>query len=110
MGSTLASGGRIWSGSADSRRSPNIWPTIISWARSCTRWVEVRAERRDRRDASGRNWRDVWPHQVRWARTIRVSKFAGYLGLPVTFATVWALVAACAGDGIWRWRCWRRAC
>ena len=35
-------------------------------------------------------WRDVWRHQVRWARTIRVSKFSGYLGLPVTFATVWA--------------------
>ena len=40
---------------------------------------------------------DAWRHQVRWARTIRVSKFAGYLGLPVTFATLWALVAACAG-------------
>lgn len=39
----------------------------------------------------------AWQHQVRWARTIRVSKFAGYLGLPVTFATLWALVAACAG-------------
>lgn len=47
----------------------------------------------------GGTWREVWTHQVRWARTIRVSKFAGYLGLPVTFATVWALVA-CIGD--WR--------
>ena len=48
----------------------------------------------------GGTWRDVWTHQVRWARTIRVSKFSGYLGLPVTFATVWAVVAACAGE--WR--------
>jgi len=40
----------------------------------------------------GGSWVDVWRHQVRWARTIRVSKFWGYLGLPVTFATVWALV------------------
>lgn len=40
----------------------------------------------------------VWQHQVRWARTIRVSKFAGFLGLPVTFATVWAVVAAALGD------------
>jgi ceramide glucosyltransferase len=42
-------------------------------------------------------WSDVWRHQVRWARTVRVSKFWGYLGLPVTFATVWA--AAAAADG-----------
>ena len=43
-------------------------------------------------------WADVWRHQVRWARTIRVSKFAGYLGLPVTFATLWAVVAAASGE------------
>jgi ceramide glucosyltransferase len=42
-------------------------------------------------------WSDVWRHQVRWARTVRVSKFWGYLGLPVTFATVWATVAAASG-------------
>ena len=42
----------------------------------------------------GGGWRDVWQHQVRWARTIRVSKFGGYLGLPVTYATLWAVVAA----------------
>lgn len=45
----------------------------------------------------GGSWADVWRHQVRWARTIRVSKFWGYLGLPVTFATVWAIVAASLG-------------
>lgn len=45
----------------------------------------------------GGSWGEVWRHQVRWARTIRVSKFAGYLGLPVTFATVWAVVAGLAG-------------
>lgn len=45
----------------------------------------------------GGGWRDVWAHQVRWARTIRVSKFFGYLGLPVTFATVWAVALACTG-------------
>jgi ceramide glucosyltransferase len=43
----------------------------------------------------GGTWRDVWTHQVRWARTIRVSKFWGYLGLPATFATVWALALGC---------------
>ena len=49
----------------------------------------------------GGGWSDVWRHQVRWARTIRVSKFGGYLGLPVTFATFWAAAAACAGE--WPW-------
>jgi ceramide glucosyltransferase len=45
----------------------------------------------------GGGWRDVWQHQVRWSRTIRVSNFWGYLGLPVTFATVWALAGAATG-------------
>jgi len=45
----------------------------------------------------GGGWKDIWRHQVRWARTIRVSKFGGYLGLPATFATFWAVVAACGG-------------
>jgi ceramide glucosyltransferase len=39
----------------------------------------------------------VWQHQVRWARTIRVSRFGGYLGLPVTNATLWAVVALAWG-------------
>jgi len=43
---------------------------------------------------------DVWRHQVRWARTIRVSKFGGYLGLPFTFATLWAVVGIVSGE--WR--------
>jgi ceramide glucosyltransferase len=43
-------------------------------------------------------WSDIWRHQIRWARTIRVSKFAGYLGLPVTFATLWAVVAGLSGE------------
>lgn len=45
----------------------------------------------------GETWAAAWRHQLRWARTIRVSRFGGYLGLPVTFATVWAIVAATAG-------------
>ncbi len=39
------------------------------------------------------SWRDVWRHQVRWSRTIRVSGGAGYYGSVITQATVWALVA-----------------
>jgi ceramide glucosyltransferase len=48
----------------------------------------------------GGSWSDVWRHQLRWARTIRVSRFSGYLGLPVTFATFWAVLAAASGN--WR--------
>lgn len=42
-------------------------------------------------------WRGVWKHQVRWARTVRVSRGGGYAGLPVTHAGLWALVALAAG-------------
>ncbi len=45
----------------------------------------------------GNSWGEVWRHQVRWARTIRVSRAGGYAGLPIANATVWALVAAVAG-------------
>jgi ceramide glucosyltransferase len=47
--------------------------------------------------AAGR-WRTAWQHQLRWARTIRLSRSGGYAGLPVTFATLWALVAALCGQ------------
>jgi ceramide glucosyltransferase len=45
-------------------------------------------------------WNDVWRHQIRWARTIRVSRFWGYAGLPITNATLWAAVAIALG----RWQ------
>ena len=43
------------------------------------------------------SWPRAWKHQLRWARTIRFSRAGGYYGLPVTFATLWALVAALFG-------------
>jgi ceramide glucosyltransferase len=43
------------------------------------------------------SWSDVWKHQVRWSRTIRVSRPAGYFGYLVTQATFWCLVAALFG-------------
>ena len=46
------------------------------------------------------SWQDVWKHQVRWSRTIRVSRTAGYFGYLVTQATFWTIVAA--GFGYWR--------
>ena len=48
---------------------------------------------------AGRSWGHVWSHQVRWARTLRVSRGGGYAGLPVTHATLWA--ALCAAFGLW---------
>jgi len=43
------------------------------------------------------DWAEVWKHQVRWSRTIRVSRPMGYYGYVVTQATVWACLAALAG-------------
>jgi ceramide glucosyltransferase len=45
----------------------------------------------------GQSWGAVWAHQVRWSRTVRLSKPWGYAGLPVTFAGLWAGVALAAG-------------
>lgn len=44
------------------------------------------------------DWRAVWLHQLRWARTIRASRPGGYAGLPVTHAGVWAVVSLAAGN------------
>lgn len=44
-----------------------------------------------------RTWREVWRHQVRWARTARVSRGGGYTGLPITHATLWSVALAAAG-------------
>jgi ceramide glucosyltransferase len=44
-------------------------------------------------------WGEVWRHQVRWARTIRLSRGL-YYGLPVTNASLWAGLALAAG---WTW-------
>jgi len=43
------------------------------------------------------SWATVWRHQVRWSRTIRVSRPAGYFGYAITNASAWALVAAAGG-------------
>src|SRR5207302_530560 len=42
-------------------------------------------------------WRDVWKHQIRWSRTIRISRPAGYFGYVVTQATFWCTLAALCG-------------
>jgi ceramide glucosyltransferase len=45
----------------------------------------------------GESWRQTWRHQVRWSRTIRVSRSSGYYGYGVTHATFWSLVALATG-------------
>jgi ceramide glucosyltransferase len=44
------------------------------------------------------SWRGIWRHQLRWARTIRLSKGGGYAGLPITHAGLWAIMAALCGE------------
>ncbi len=46
------------------------------------------------------SWQQVWKHQLRWSRTIRVSRPGGYYGSLITHATIWALVA-CLADQAW---------
>ena len=46
---------------------------------------------------SADTWGYAWRHQLRWARTIRLSRGGGYAGLPVTFATLWAVIAGACG-------------
>ena len=46
---------------------------------------------------SARTLAGAWRHQVRWARTVRLSKPGGYLGSVVTHATLWAVVALLGG-------------
>ncbi|MGC8791882.1 MAG: bacteriohopanetetrol glucosamine biosynthesis glycosyltransferase HpnI [Bryobacteraceae bacterium] len=46
---------------------------------------------------ANKGWRQAWRHQVRWARTVRFCRRGGYLGMPVTMATLWATALAAAG-------------
>lgn len=45
----------------------------------------------------GESWAHVWRHQLRWSRSIRVSRPGGYFGYIVTHATFWSLLAILAG-------------
>jgi ceramide glucosyltransferase len=41
--------------------------------------------------------REVWLHQLRWMKTIRLSRLDGYVGIPVMQAGVWSALAWLAG-------------
>jgi ceramide glucosyltransferase len=47
---------------------------------------------------------EFFNHQLRWARTVRESRPAGYVGLLVTFGFVWASLAVISARGAsWAW-------
>jgi len=45
----------------------------------------------------GSTWGEVWNHAVRWSRTIRMTRRAGYYGYAITQGTCWAVLAGLAG-------------
>ena len=47
----------------------------------------------------GYDLRGFWNHQLRWARSTRDSRKAGYLGLGVTYCVPWALMTVVASGG-----------
>jgi ceramide glucosyltransferase len=49
-------------------------------------------------DLGGESWLETWRHQLRWSRTIRVSRPSGYYGYVVTHATLWSLLAFAFGQ------------
>jgi ceramide glucosyltransferase len=47
---------------------------------------------------------EFFRHQLRWARTIRASRFWGFVGLVFTFALPWAMLAVITSRGeTWAW-------
>jgi len=47
---------------------------------------------------------EFFSHQLRWARTIRDSRFWGYVGLGMTFGVPWSLLTLIAARGAeWAW-------
>jgi ceramide glucosyltransferase len=46
-------------------------------------------------------WRDLWHHQLRWARNVKDRRPLQYFGLIVTFGLVWGILAVLAAPRIW---------
>ena len=47
----------------------------------------------------GYSLHDFWDHQMRWARSTRDSRKAGYVGLGITYCVPWALMTVVASGG-----------
>jgi ceramide glucosyltransferase len=43
----------------------------------------------------------LWAHELRWARTLRLLNFSGFLGLGLTHPLPWALLALAVAPGGW---------
>lgn len=43
----------------------------------------------------------LWAHELRWARTLRLLNFPGFLGLGLTHPLPWALLALLIAPGFW---------
>jgi len=42
-----------------------------------------------------------WEHQIRWSRTMRVSRPGGYAGLALTYPLAWSILLLFAAGGVW---------
>src|SRR6185312_4463288 len=50
------------------------------------------------------SFRQFWEHQLRWARTMRISRPRGYRGLCLTYVLPWAILLVCvASHRGWAW-------
>ena len=49
----------------------------------------------------GYSFRQFWEHQLRWARTMRISRPSGYAGLVFTYGLPWAILLAASAPGVW---------
>lgn len=47
------------------------------------------------------SFREFFEHQMRWARSTRDSRRAGYIGILLTFGLPWAMIAAVLSRGAW---------
>jgi ceramide glucosyltransferase len=47
------------------------------------------------------SFRQFWQHQTRWARTMRVSRPAGYRGLVLTYPMPWSILLAFMSPNLW---------
>lgn len=47
------------------------------------------------------SFREFWEHQLRWARTMRISRPSGYRGLALSYGLPWAILLAIVAPGSW---------
>ncbi|MCS7025650.1 MAG: glycosyltransferase [Bryobacteraceae bacterium] len=103
LGSTLCFRAADWEAAGGFRAIENYLADDYQLAKRLTRRLGQRvvvSKQVVETNMAYRSWAEMWRHQLRWARTIRVSRPDGYLGLPVTHAGFWALLAL--GSGMWQ--------